>query len=173
MFKKGLVILFAAALIVFGTVMRHFKRSSSEANRCYSKKSGFSIEFPSNWDIRRESKKETTMAMSPWKNGARGSVSIYVKKLSKDLSPEEYFEEWLEDYKQHETGELTVDGRRARYYITTIRTDWRVQPASVTAVHYVLANKGRAYIIVGAVISGKFPEYRDNFEKIAKSFKFE
>ena len=170
---KFIVILSTVILISFGIVIKFINKPISKTIRCQSKINRFSIAFPSDWEIRQESKKDTMMAMGLLRNGSRASVSIYVKRLSEDEDGEQHFEEWLSDFRVHQKDEVIIDNIRAKRVFATIRTTWRANPVDIMEVHYYLVKGRRSYIITCAALPIIFDEYRDKFDEIAKSFRLE
>jgi hypothetical protein len=166
-------IIFAVTLLILGGVIKLTQKGDSKPIRCYSQKNQFSMEFPANWKIRKESQTETMMAMST-SNGIRRSVSVYVKKLSEGLTAEQWIEEWFSQHKEHERGQITIGNRYAKWRRITIRTDWRKEPIDVMSTHYYLVRGQRIYVIdCSAIPPSVFDQCKGEFEKIVKTFRFE
>lgn len=152
--------------------------ASNEDVAYVNRNKGFSIKFPSSWEEREGVLGSTVAALSPQEKPAdqfRPNVNVVVKDLHRDLALEEYMQAVLvhmtkqKGFQVHEKGRLTISNSDAIWLVYSQRKD----ALNFKVLVYVLVQKRRVYQITCTATLEQFPKYRESFDGIAQTFKFE
>jgi len=147
------------------------------AVRTSYKKKGFSIVFPAKWE--KENAATAVTAMSPMEtptDAFRENVNVVVQDMGRTFPVEQYFKANLDAlpkaltaFKLHEKGDATIGGAKAKWAVLS-HTSGKV---ALKAFFCVVIKGNRAYTISCTSTPGAFAKYKDTFDGIAKSMKFE
>jgi len=169
-----------AAAIVIGLSLTGCERPMPQASgRHVDQARGYSIEFPEGWGIQSQDDAALICALSP-RDGKDDpfseNITVLVETFDEPRTLDEYTERnrqtWLKEakaFKEHESGQATLDGVQARWIIHSQEVEGMEQKI----LTYAVVRERRAYLILCNAQPGKFDEYRETFEKAVKSFRFE
>lgn len=164
-------------MVIFGLGLNGC--APKEPDRYYNKDEGFSIKLPNEWEKKEGFMGTTIVTWSPQESSAdqfRENVNVAVEELPKALSLEEYFQlslanlsKLMTDFQEHEKGQLSIDNNDAKWLIYS----HRMGTVKLKVLVYMLVKGRRGYAIVCSAAPEQFLKYRDKFEEIVQSFKFE
>lgn len=175
MYKKYYVI-----FIVITTIMGLMLAcKSKEPDRYYNNENAFSIVFPKEWNKDEGYKGTIIRAVSPIKSFndiIPASVSVIIDPLKQDMTIEKYIElgfvllkKGLSNIKEYESGKLLIHDKKALWFIYS----YDIGKIQVKALVYTILKDKKAYVITCLSEKNRFEEYKNEFNKIAQSFKFE
>ena len=153
--------------------------SESETGRYINKDKGFSIAFPKGW-IKQEGVQGTTViAMSP-SNAAdeltRQTITITVADLPNELSLDDAFNlslnnmrQRLSNFKKLESNDLIIDNVKAKSLVYS----WIMKPWQLKGLNYMIIKGRRWYSLSYNVKPDYYATYKNDFDNIVQSFKFE
>jgi hypothetical protein len=179
MFKKISRYLVLAGLGVF-VFYGCAPKSPPEPGRYYNEKYGFSVNFPSGWELQNGREEgEVIMALSPFSDDQdlfQECVNIVYESLPKKMDMDEYFNlsinncrKELTDFELFEHGQASIGKYEAKRLVYSNRFD----TLQIKAEAYILMKGRKVYIITCSALPEQFDVYRDKFEEIAKSFRIE
>ncbi|NUQ01767.1 MAG: hypothetical protein HUU35_18130, partial [Armatimonadetes bacterium] len=146
--------------------------------RHFSLAKGFSIALPNDWQQTEQYEGTAVAAFGPAASptAARPTLNVVVETVPENLTIEEYFHTsqenlggFMRGYKQIETGDVVLAGKSARWLISS----YRLGEKDFQAMAWFVINGPSAYVITCAAEPAQFPEYRQQFETLAQSLRFE
>jgi hypothetical protein len=155
--------------------------SLPEEGRYYNRDKGFSIKFPEEWSRKEGDGFEEPLieATSPWESDYdefSEFVSVDVEDLEEGMSLDDYFyinvkiqSEEMDGFRERERGQVEIDKVNTKWIIF----DFEVDGSLLTSLSYVFVKEQKGYYIFCVSEIANFPEYKDKFEEISESFKFE
>lgn len=173
MTQRAVAILLAAFLLV--------SLSGRGASKFVTYRNGekrFSIDFPENWEQQEGVMGTAVAAVRPQKPGDffRENVNVVVEDLSVSMDADEYLKanlatmrKYLTDFKVHQKGNMTLDGRASRWIVY----GHRMGQLKLKVLAVFLMNDQRGYVITSTSTPQRFSSYRKLFEKIAGTFRLE
>lgn len=142
-------------------------------DRYINKDKGFSIEFPKDWTIKDKIIGDIVVqGIGPKVDNFPPVIGISSKELPSAVTLDMYFKDSTEAWVRTngaETGSATINNVDSKWIIFTYTKGKR----SATEMKYYIVKNGRGYTIICAAIPSQFPQYKSEFERIVKTFKFE
>ncbi len=139
---------------------------------------GYTIVFPSNWEVKEGFMGLDVFGLSALKNSEdkfRENVNVVTEDLRTPLTLDEYYDlgvknlsMLLTDFKEIDTGRVDVNGVPARWIVY----DHRMGEVRARVLQVIMVKGDRAYIITATATPEEFDSYRGSFDTIVKSFKF-
>lgn len=154
--------------------------TTPELKRYYFKEELFSIEFPPDWEI----KPERRSAYSPKENDKdvfREYVDVDINHLVALMEAENDVEKFFNrtvarSFKHYDRFQELERGKTKVAYQDAIWVIFSYQPTSVhqyKKLVYTFLKGERGYIVYCESTPEQFDEYKNQFEKIVQSFRFE
>lgn len=182
MFLKRPADLFVLLLLAVGLgLVTCSHEAAIDPDRYYDKANGFSIKYPEAWSVCEGHAEDDPMVegLSPWEDDYdefAEHMTVDVELIEAGTSLDSYSEETIEaqmaeipGFEVTERGRATLDGEDAVWIVF----DFESEGGMVTVLGYSLVKGERGYLISGVAQSSKFSSYRNRFEQIAESFRFE
>lgn len=154
-------------------------KSAPEPGRYYDKARGFSIKFPTGWDLQQENGGATIVALSPEENENDmffESVSVTVEDLPYKVSLEEFAKEndkvrstEFGGAQEEQRGDLALANAKAKWVLFT----YEMQEGTVKTLDCCTVKGRRAYLIMCDSEPDKYDSYREILEGAATSFRIE
>ena len=155
-----------------------FKQDTpNKLSRYYSKDKGFSIKFPNKWEKKEGFERAVVIALSPREGPSDefrenvGVDMVYILDLEKSMQiySTANMNKAIPNYQEHGRGQIVIDGQDAKWliYSCEIKTRETVQ------LIYMLAKNRYMCVITCVAAPSQFLRYKNQFEEIAQSFKFE
>jgi hypothetical protein len=168
------VCLFFIALLLSGCV------TPEEPGRYYNRDLGFSIIFPTGWEIRTMENGWITLAVTefesptdPWAE----AVVVDVYERQQGFTLDNIFNEEVdkmvtgaENFNEEDRGEVIIDGERARWILYSYYFN---KVGDMKVIEYFLVKEKRAFILSGDAPLDRFSEFEEIFIRSARSFRFE
>lgn len=182
MFLKRPADLFVLLLLAVGLgLVTCSHEAAIDPDRYYDKANGFSIKYPEAWSVCEGHAEDDPVVegLSPWEDDYdefAEHMTVDVELIEAGTSLDSYSEETIEaqmaeipGFEVTERGRATLDGEDAVWIVF----DFESEGGMVTVLGYSLVKGERGYLISGVAQSSKFSSYRNRFEQIAESFRFE
>jgi hypothetical protein len=157
--------------------MGHSSMENTKFKTFEGEKGNYTIEFPENWDVKKDFMGTDVIALSPQEDSSdmfRENVNIISTELDQPMSKEEYFdlnekslEQLLKDFKLADKQMTKVDGVDALKLVYT----HRMGDVDAKVLQYLFVNDGKAYVITLTASPEEFDSYMSEFESIVNSFK--
>ena len=103
-------------------------------------------------------------------------INVQVKELPSNKSFDKWYQQWtlglsrsFPNFKKSEEGSLMIKNNKSKWIIFS-STEGAL---NVTHISYIINRSNKIFFIQGFTEGALFSEYKDDFEKIAKSFRFE
>lgn len=141
----------------------------------YSKAKNISVAYPKNWEPKDNA--DGVMVFSPLEGeGDKFAENVnVVVGSSGGLSLQSYYDlnmkglkGTFKDYKEVSTSEIEIDGVKAKRALVS----YELEGIKVDASFYVLTKGQKGIAIVATGLFGQLDKYIEDFDNIAKSFKF-
>ena len=174
-----LILLLSTFFFLFPALSVWSQEPVSKKEKYHHEGEGFSIEIPTNWEVREDFWDTSLLAISP-KEGPgdpfQENFTIIVENLSEEFTLEEYFNLAFndisregEDFQAQEIKNLIIDNQEAK------KLEYSVRMESVTKRYsvYFLVRDLLGYKITFTALSDSVPSFRNTFDEIANSFRFE
>ena len=143
------------------------------------KGTNYSIKFPSNWERKDGFMGCDLMALSPAEganDNFRENANITLENLPSRISLEKYAElsrenmkKLLSDFEIIEETEANLNGHTFKRFVST----YRMGEIDIKAVLYLTTKDKAGYNITFSASPETYDSYIDEFESIAKTFRFE
>jgi len=153
--------------------------TSAQENFAYfhDKIRGYSISFPSNWEIKENYLNTAVCAFRSFENSEdsfREGVSVVQCKKESTSSLDDFFQTNIhkaillkEDYHEYESGLTRIDSLMTKYLICT----YSFSEMKYQAIYFCFEiNSTTCFLLAGMSTPSRFKQYREIFEKIAHTF---
>lgn len=153
--------------------------SKEQSTEFVSKQGGYSIQFPLGWELREGFMGTDVVALAPvidLQELFRVNINIIYSKLEVSATRDEYYDlnlkvlnQQLEDFDLESNKDVKLDGVDAKEFIFT----HTLGIVNAKVLQYLVLNGDKAYVITFTADPNQFKNYKDVFDQIAASFKFE
>lgn len=143
---------------------------------------GYSIQFPSNWEVRKGMMGLDVFALSPMtgqEDSFRENVNVLSEKLPQKVDLDGYYKASLDALKQEIPGfslisssPVEIDGMKG-YRIEFTHGSGQGDVDAIV-IQYILVDQGqKVTLITGAIEADKLPDYKPLIDKVAASLDYE
>ncbi len=178
--KHALLLVIPALLALLPLAGCGRPASAKEPGRFYgSYWDGFSLKFPEGWEIKEKFEGTRVAALAPRKGEKdwyQENICVLYERIPSKVSTDEYMNlsvqymyQMMPGVKIGKQGETEIDGREARW----LTFSHSIGPYKLKGVGYVVIKGNRAYVIVCNTTSKAYSKYKDEFDEVAQSFRFE
>ncbi len=169
---------FAVIAVIVGGLHAY---AANEPGVYASKEHGFSIRFPSSWEIREGADGATVKALSPPQGKSPGQFRPYIRVDVETIPPTMSLDDYVQrgfnnarsamgaEFKAHRSGRQMISHTRARWWIISYRAD----SVTVKGFLFLVVNGGRAYRIMSFAPLDQYATFKDVFGKSVSSIVFE
>ncbi len=185
MFKSLFIFLFAAIILIGNaalsentTLQEQEGESSVQTQTFVSNDSGYTVEFPEQWEVMKGVMGTDVVALAPKLDPEdlfRENVNIIFTQLEFPITKEEYYgfnlkslEQLLVDFDLEESTDVQIDGVDARVIVFT----HTMAIVNAKVMQYLILDENRAYVMTFTSDPIDFESYRPKFEEITNSFRF-
>lgn len=144
---------------------------------------GFLINLPDTWQLQEGATEQgfdfVVVAMSPAENESDTfieNMNVLVEEMKKDVSQDDYFAwnlsgliQQLPGFSLQEKSNVVVDGIK----MSRVKYAWGAEKEKTVTYQYIFVHGKKGYVITFTAQPNTFDEYRETFDKIAESFKFQ
>lgn len=143
-----------------------------------SERAGYSIKFPSSWDIKTGIMGTDVIALTPLEDvddPFRENVNVIFTDLELPITREEYYshnlkalQALLTDFHLEAMDRVDVDGEEAQRFIYT----HRIGEIEAKVMQYLLLVNQRAYVITFTTDPDRFDDFSQVFNQVMETFDF-
>lgn len=140
--------------------------------------SGYTVNFPSGWEISKNTDGMDGIAISPPENEKdtfRENIIIMLEDLPQGMTNKEYIDLSIDNSKKALGGfnvvsrkQITIDGQPGEQMVF----EHVYEGTKIKAGQVIVINKGKAYIITLSAIPDTYAAYAPYLESVMKSMKF-
>ena len=176
--KKSFLIIFLV-IFVFPNLLS--AKATLKEGRYLDNQNHFSVKIPSNWQVDEIPKGVSFSATSPEdpKEKTRAVFNVVVQVIPMDIGElsesdkDEIVQKALSQVSQGfqvlDKGSSTIDGQKARWVMGKLQK----APKIARTTQYAFFKDSRIYILTFIATDERYSAHAAEFDKIAKSFKFE
>jgi len=179
MSKRVLLVVLATVIVIGAAVVLHTRKQPREPGRCYTscREASFSIHLPQGW--RQQGEGTSVVHFFPTASQTAAPQTI-VNVIIVDLHREVALDQYLQTSFPFIMRVFPDYREQARVHLRIANTDaWRVTASCTmcnvrsTMVNYILMSGHLVCMISCMASADSFPRYRQAFEWMAQSFRWE
>lgn len=140
--------------------------------------SGYTIDFPSDWEIKKGTGMIDVYAMSPiegTQDKFQENINIVLENVPQGMANKDYVDLSIDNAKKGLTGfsvisrkKITIGGQSAEQMVY----EHTYKGIKIKAGQAIVINKGKAYVITLSTLSNTYGTYAPYFEAALKTMKF-